>query len=300
MFRRFMLVAMLLAVPGIADAQLGKLIKQKAAEKVAGKAADKAAEKAGVRQGKQTYHAERYTEGTIGQELDQKTFEAALRGMSAVQTDYTSVQAERTRLSARVNELLPTAIPQDSAWRVRRETVEQCQRDYVNKLMEKRQAELQGRAMRPPTDQKTLRLMMAITDSATQAAQRGDSVAVERFNRRIMKLTTGIDVAADSAAAAKKCGELPSRPAAALELERVRAQIDSLMAKERTIQEQTLPNAALASGLPPLRFALARERVLTWYADQAGAGDLSRWPRREREMFERRRDDIRQALGYGK
>ena len=46
--------------------------------------------------------------------------------------------------------------------------------------------------------------------------------------------------------------------------------------------------------------ALARERILTWYADQAGAGDLSRWPRREREMFERRRDDIRQALGYGK
>src|SRR5688500_279383 len=225
----FMLVSMLLAVPGIADAQLGKVSKQKAAEKVAGKAADKAAEKAGVRQGKQTYHAERYTEGTIGQELDQKTFEAALRGMSAVQADYTSVQAERTRLSARVNELLPTAIPQDSAWRVRRETVEQCQRDCVNKLMEKRQAELQGRAMRPPTDQKTLRLMMAITDSATQAAQRGDSVAVERFNRRIMKLTTGFDVVADSAAVTKKCGVQTGRNYAELELTRVHAAIGTTM-----------------------------------------------------------------------
>ena len=295
MFRRCMLVAMMLAVPGIAHAQLGKMIKQKAAEKLAGKAA----EKAGVGQGKQTYHAERYTEATIGQELDQKTFEAALRGMSAVQNDYVSVQAERTRLSARVNELLPTAIPQDSAWRVRRATVEECQRDYLDKLMEKRQAELQGRAMRPPTDQKTLRVMMALTDSGTQAAQRGDTVAVERFNRRLIKLTTGIDVAADSAAAAKKCGVLPARPEVAVELARARAQIDSLMAKERAIQEQTLPNAARASGLPPLRFALARERILTWYADQAGEGDLSRWPRREREMFERRRDEIRRALGYG-
>ena len=300
MFRRFMLVAMMLALPGIAHAQLGKMIKQKAAEKLAGKAADKAAEKAGVSQGKQTYHAERYTEATIGQELDQKTFEAVLRGMRSVQNDYASVQAERTRLSARMNELMPIAIPLDSAWRVRRESVEQCQRDYVDKLMEKRQADLQGRAMRPPTDQKTLRLMMALTDSGTQAAQRGDSVAVERFNRRLMKLTTGIDVEADSAAAAKKCGTLPARPEPALELERVRAQIDSLMVKERTIQEQTMPNAARVSGLPPLRFALARERILTWYADQSGEGDLSRWPRKEREMFERRRDEIRQALGYGK
>ena len=112
-----------------------------------------------------------------------------------------------------------------------------------------------------------------------------------------MKLTTGIDVAADSAAAAKKCGELPSRPAAALELERVRAAIDTLMVRERTIQEQTVGKAAAVSGLPLQRFALARERILTWYADQAGeGGDLSRWPRREREMFERRHDEIRQAL----
>lgn len=296
MFRRFMLVAMMLALPGVAHAQLGKLIKQKAAEKVAGKAA----EKAGVSQGKQRYHAERYTEATIGQELDQKTFEAVLRGMSSVQNDYASVQAERTRLTARMNELAPTAIPLDSAWRVRHASIEQCQRDYVDNLMEKRQADLQGRAMRLPTDQKTLRLMMALTDSGTQAAQRGDSVAVERFNRRLMKLTTGIDVEADSAAAAKKCGTLPARPEPALELKRLRAQIDSLMVKERTIQEQTMPNAARVSGLPPLRFALARERILTWYADQSGEGDLSRWPRKEREMFERRRDEIRQALGYGK
>lgn len=295
MLRRLMLVAMMLTIPGIAQAQLGKIIKQKAGEKLAGKAADKA----GVRQGKQTYHAERYTEATIGQELDQKTFDAVLRGMSAVQNEYAGVQAERIRLSARLNELLPTAIPQDSAWRVRHASVEQCQRDYVDKLMEKRQAELQGRAMRPPSDQATLRLMMTLTDSATQAAQRGDSVAVERYNRRLMKLTTGIDVAADSAAAAKKCGVLPARPAEALEVDRVRSQIDSLMVKERTIQEQTLPNAARVSGLPPLRFALARERILTWYADQGGEGDLSRWPRREREMFERRKDEIRRALGYG-
>lgn len=296
MLRKFMLVAMLLTVPSIAHAQLGKIIKQKAAERVA----RKAAEQAGVSQGTQTHHAERYTEATIGQELDEATFNAVLRGMSAVQRDFAGVQAERTRLSARVNELLPTAIPLDSAWRERRASVEQCQRDYTNALMQRRQADLQARAVAPSMSQEQIRLMMALTDSATKAAQRGDSVAVERLNRRVMQLTTGIDVAADSAAAAKKCGEIPGRPAAALELERVRAQIDTLMVRERTIQEQTLPNAARASGLPPQRFALARERILTWYADRTAEGDLSRWPRREREMFERRRDEIRQALGYGK
>jgi hypothetical protein len=97
----------------------------------------------------------------------------------------------------------------------------------------------------------------------------------------------------------KKCGAIPPRPAAAVERERIRAEIDSLMARERTIQEQTLPKAAQASGLPPHQFALARERILTWYADQT-AGDLSRWSKREREMFQRRKDEIRQALGYGK
>ena len=291
-----MLVAMLLTVPSIVHAQLGKIIKQKAAERVA----RKAAEQAGVSQGTQTYHVERYTEATIGQELDEATFNAVLRGMSAVQREFAGVQAERTRLSNRVNELLPTVIPLDSAWRERRARVEQCQQDYQRELMERRQADLQARAIAPSMSQEQIRLMMALTDSATKAAQRGDSVAVERLNRRVMKVTYGIDVAADSAAAARKCGETPGRPAAALELERVRADIDTLMVRERTIQEQTLPNAARASGLPPLRFALARERILTWYADQSGEGDMSRWPRREREMFERRRDEIRQALGYGK
>lgn len=296
MLRRFMLVAMLLTTPSIVHAQLGKIVKQKAAER----AARKAAEQTGVSQGTQTHHAERYTEATIGQELDEATFDAVLRGMSAVQRDFAGVQAERTRLSNRVTELLPTVIPLDSAWRERHASVEQCQRDHVNQLMERRQAELQARAIAPSMSQEQIRLMMALTDSATKAAQRGDSVAVERLNRRVMQVTTGIDVAADSAAAAKKCGELPRRPAAALELERVRAEIDTLMVRERTIQEQTLPNAARVSGLPPQRFALARERILTWYADQSGEGDMSRWPRREREMFERRRDEIRQALGYGK
>ena len=296
MLRGFMLVALLLTVPSIGHAQLGKIIKQKAAERVA----RKAAEQAGVSQGTQTYHVERYTEATIGRELDEATFDAVLRGMSAVQRDFAGVQAERVRLSNRVNELLPTVIPLDSAWRERRARVEQCQQDYKRELMERRQADLQARAIAPSMSQEQIRLMMALTDSATKAAQRGDSVAVERLNRRVMKVTYGIDVAADSAAAARKCGEVPSRPAAALELERVRAEIDTLMVRERTIQEQTLPNAARVSGLPPLRFALARERILTWYADQSGEGDMSRWPRREREMFERRRDEIRQALGYGK
>lgn len=296
MLRRFMLVAMLLTVPSIVHAQLGKIIKQKAAER----AAREAAQRAGVSQGAQTYHAERYTEATIGQELDEATLNAVLRGMNAVQREFAGVQAERTRLSNRVNELLPTVIPLDSAWRERRTRVEQCQRDFTNALMERRQADLQARAIAPSMSQEQIRLMMALTDSATKAAQRGDSVTVERLNRRVMKVTYGIDVAADSAAAARKCGEIPGRPAAALELERVRAEIDTLMVRERTIQEQTLPNAARASGLPPLRFALARERILTWYADQSGEGGMSRWPRREREMFERRRAEIRQALGYGK
>ena len=296
MLRRFMLVAMLLAVPSIVHAQLGKIIKQKAAER----AAREAAQRAGVSQGTQTHHAERYTEATIGQELDEATLNAVLRGMSAVQREFSGVQAERVRLSNRVNELLPTAIPQDSAWRERHARIEQCQRDYTDALMQRRQAQLQARAVAPSMTQEQIRLMMALTDSGTKAAQRGDSVAVERLNRRLMQVTTGIDVAADSAAAARQCGELPARPAAALELQRVRAQIDTLMVRERTIQEQTLPNAARASGLPPQRFALARERILTWYADQSAGGDMSRWPRRERELFERRRDDIRQAFGYGR
>lgn len=296
MLRRFILVAMLLTLPSIVHAQLGKIIKEKTAER----AAREAAQRAGVSQGTPTHHAERYTEATIGQELDEATLNAVLRGMNAVQREFSGVQAERVRLSNRVNELLPTAIPQDSAWRERHARIEQCQRDHTDALMQRRQAQLQARAAAPSMTQEQIRLMMALTDSATRAAQRGDSVAVERLNRRLMHVTTGIDVAADSAAAARQCGELPARPAAALELQRVRAEIDTLMVRERTIQEQTLPNAARASGLPPQRFALARERILTWYADRSAGGDLSRWPRRERELFERRRDDIRQAFGYGK
>ena len=98
MLRRFMFVAMLLAVPGLVHAQLGKL-KQKAGRSPA----RRQLKRPGSAQSTQTYHADRYTEATIGQELDEKTFDAALRGMNAVQNEYTGVQAERVRLSTRVN-----------------------------------------------------------------------------------------------------------------------------------------------------------------------------------------------------
>lgn len=296
--RLYPLVAVsLLVVPGVGEAQLGRLIKQKAAEKAAGKAA----EKAGLRQGPATkHHAERYTEATIGTELDEATLQAVFRGMAAVHGEFAGVQAERVRLSNREDELRETAGPLEAAWQQRRDDVQNCQRAYVNDLMTKRMSDpqVQRAAIRPSQNPDTVRLMMALVDSMTAAAQRGDSVGGERLTRRYVKLTTGIDTAGDSAAAARKCGTVPERPAVILERERVRAQVDSVYARERAIEAQTLPKAAAASGLAPRRFALARERIMTWYVDQSG--DTSRWSRREHAMFERHKDEIRRALGYGK
>ena len=298
MFKKLspLVAASLLAVPGATEAQLGKRIKEKAAERIAGKAADKA----GLPQTTAKYHADRYTEATIGTELDEATLEALFRGMAAVQGEFAGVQAERIRLSRREDELRATAAPLDSAWQLRRDAVEKCQHDYRNDLMTKRQAELQRRAIRPSQNPDTIRLMMALVDSGGAAQQRGDSAAMERLNRRYIEVMTGIDVAADSAAAAKRCGTGPARPASSVERERVRAQIDSVYALERAIEQQTLPKAAAVSGLPPRRLALARERIMTWYSDQAEGAEGSRWSRREHAMFARRKDEIRRALGYGK
>jgi hypothetical protein len=288
-----LLAAALLAAPGTADAQLGRIIKQKAQERVAGKAAEKA--KPAPEAPK--HHAERYTEATIGTELDETTLNAALRGLLAVQGEYAGVVEERIRVQARASELSPSAGVQDSVWRERRQTVEDCQQAYLNDYMEKRQLQMTRAAMRPSQNQDTIRLMMALNDSLMAAQQRGDSVALQRLTDRANFLATGIDASAARREAAKKCGELPERPAVAVEHERLREKLHSLFERERAIQIETSSKATAASGLPAQRFALARERLLTWVEDRA-AGDTSRWSPRERALLERRHAEIRRALGY--
>jgi hypothetical protein len=288
------IVAAWLPIPAVTHAQLGRLIKQKATEKVAGKAA----EKAGLQTGPAAKEPpERYTEETIGRELDEKTLEAVFRGLAVVHSEYAALQAERARLRKRSEELQPTAAALDSVRRSRTEEVEQCRTQYLNDFAMKRQAQMARSLMRPSQNPDTIRLIMALTDSITAAHQRGDTTRVQRLTLRTMGITYGIDLDAAAGAAEKTCGTVPERSAVSIEFERIGAQMDSLVAVEREMHQRVMPKAAAASGLPLQRLLLARERILTWYSWHKG--DASRWSRREHALFLRRKDEIRRAIGYG-
>ena len=105
----------------------------------------------------------------------------------------------------------------------------------------------------------------------------------------------GFDVAKDSSVAFAKCGKFPAKPASMVKLERLKAEVDQLTEERRAAEAEIGGRAAKASGIPADKYALARERLLTWNSEGKGKSGRRSLTKEENDLFLAHASDIRKV-----
>jgi len=141
------------------------------------------------------------------------------------------------------------------------------------------------------------------TDPAAQAAlikaaqemalksPSGDAAEMRRSYAALAK-SQGIGPKADTAAAVKQCGAIPTKPAWLAEQDSLRARSAHAESDVRELEYKSGDDAANASGMDHRAFALARERVMHWYRETHGGSPIQAFGGDERKLLESRKSDI--------
>jgi hypothetical protein len=240
---------LLIALPAAASAQAGGLI-NRAKQAVA----DKAAKPAG-------------TDDHIGEPFDAASLNNALAGMraykarmnqvAAIQAQYLDNQKKRTALQESSEKT--TAAYEESSAKNRN-----CRTDYLADARANRgdpmQKKMQSLMNDPAALQKFAMESSRLNQVIMAAQAKGDTNAVKAATRDLQKLG-GVDEAADSVAADKKCGAPPPRPAATAQLDQMQQRSDDLNRQLRTAETASDTDGAQAAGVSATRFAQMKERL---------------------------------------
>lgn len=238
-----------IATPTVAQAQFGGLMK-KVKEKVAPQAA-------------KTSDAPHFDAVTV--ELTPTQLDGVIRGIKASVdalngTNGNSVVALMQRDKAAVAEIdsLEDAHPGERE-RYTNSTamIDQCRSDVFDKLHEQQTSQMQAKMMSDPAFRvkymKSVQVLQA-------AAARHDTAAIrveqERMNNAFMPGTH-----ADTVAANKKCGVVPTPPAFIAREKKLNADRDRFAQQIRDLQEKADTVAGLGSNMTRPQFATARERI---------------------------------------
>lgn len=245
---------LLIALPVSAQAQVGGLI-NKAKQAVA----DKTSKPAG-------------SDEHIGDPFDDASLSAALKGMrtfkakmsevASIQAQYLANQKERSTLQEASTRVI-------SEYETNRAKIHECQSAFRAANPIDNDALVQKKMMSLIGDQAAMQKFATESErlnKASMAAQaKGDTTAMKNATYEMMKLI-GVDMAADSIAAARKCGALPARPAAMDQLDQMQRKSDDLNRQLRATESSSDIEAARAAGVTPARFGQMRER-LTQFID---------------------------------
>jgi len=289
------LIALVASVgtPARGDAQIFKKLKDaaatKAAEKLGDKAADKAAEKAGLESSEGARGGERPGERErLGAPLTADTLELLLKGlgvMAASMEQRDRLTQQITAWHNRAAELRESSAVQH--WIERERLVTSCQSDVIRERERQVQDDMQKKVQENPAKYSAAAMKFAQEIAPLQA--KGDMEAVQKAQLKWMREMTGVDPKQDTVAARAKCGTVPPKPVQI-------AQMDSLdgLVKKGNVEVRALEatasekGAEAAGGMPSLRFAKARERLLTWFYE--GAREKHRFP--EAKLLFSRKADI--------
>ena len=272
-------VAATLAFAPPAHAQLGGLIKRKVAEKVVDKAVDKALpDKAQPAASSNSKRATRYAPAVLGDELTSDVLDATVRGLRVE----TAAYARTDSLNLEINALMarrPTSDEQQG-YREKLERVEECRTAFFPTLEQKRFEEMERRVRKPSSPvsaiQRWENARVRYQEELTAAMMRGDTAGIVTLRRSFWQ-SQGIpvDTKADTMAAQAQCGAFPPKPAGIVAQERA----DSVRAILRRLQEHSADSGAVASGLNATKYALAKERLRTWWEDANERKALGEKPR---------------------
>jgi hypothetical protein len=280
-------VALLVISGADARAQLGGLIK-KAASKVVEKKADEMAAKA---------TPEKPLDGAP---LDARSLDGVLKGLNFELEQ----QAEAVRLKAIQEQKLAAWRQADEAgrdeadaYRKVNEKVISCVSGELAERQREHAAEMPAKMMeivQAPDGQQKVKDLTELGQRMSEAAQKNDTAAMRRLNMQYLRMI-GLDPAADSAVAFRKCGKLPAAPASYVETERRAKELRDANEDLRKVESDLNERAAAVSGMPAREYFLARERLWAWYTARKykrGNGGVTR---DEDTLFQSREADIRKV-----
>lgn len=270
--------------PVTVHAQLGlKDRLKKAAEQAAGR---KASEVAGI-----PVDPKRYDAATIGTPFDATSLESTLRGLRAI-------VAQRDEARTLVRDANATATA-GTAGRERaqhdreRKRIAECRHEWMGRTMHERVQQADRRLRAPSTPDAKIEAWenARMAHDRERAATYGESDSTDMWasTRELLRKHGGMHVTPeeDEAALVKACGVLPAGGAG--------ARADSLRARARELEQSATDAGVRASGMTATRFALARERLLTYAADVASRKP-GLWSPEERRLLDARRSEIEAAL----
>jgi len=235
------------------DAQIGGLIKKKAAEKAAQKV---------VQQNQATDPKD--------VPLTEDAFRALLKGLEAERP-----RAEKARASWRRADSLEKGAQQLQEshqteyveYEKRSDAVNECQSAEGSRLSQVRQEEVEKKQNDPMLIARIQTAAMQHAQASQALMAKNDTVGLEKENAAYMKRIAqiaGQDLGADSIAIAKKCGSVPPPPAWLTQKERMERDAQSARADFRMADSEIIGAGAQASGMNIERYAQARERLTMW------------------------------------
>lgn len=257
-------------VPATAHAQFGKLVK-------------KAVDKAAPSTGKATGPAPVYDETTV--ELGAPQVDQMIAGLTAERTilvgsGQNGVQAmvkRRQAASDQRGKIAETHDRDEQAYETSSSRIESCRSETIDALQQAHTNEAQAKAMSDPAFQQ--RYMQAAQAMAAANA-RGDTAAVRKMQLQLMQ-SVYPNAKQDTAAADAKCGKPVQEPAWRAQREALAKLENALSDSIRATQDTAEATGAKRSGLTVPQFATARERILTFLANQNRSGGIPGFSQKE-------------------
>jgi len=159
-----------------------------------------------------------------------------------------------------------------TAFEERHATVLQCREEEIRNANELRRQETMQRAMADVN----VAMRFAELSQAYQAAQaRGDTAEMNRISKE-MDRSFGGATRADTAAAHRKCGPLPTRPPAMARRDSLQAVADTLNERLRRLETEADTAAVIASGMTAHQLFIAGERIGAFLGQEPKAGHVYR------------------------
>jgi hypothetical protein len=280
----------LACVSTAAHAQLGSLIK-KAAGKIENKAENKVSEKP-----------------LEGEPLTASALDAVLKGLSLeTETKEKSKQlwAAIEAKSKEVTEADRATGDEPDKWHKASRDIQSCVSRSIDESNKKHEQEMPQKMMALSNDPN----LPAVTAELQKATKRMDDarakgekltegagpwLAYTKAMANYEKLI-GFEPAKDSAVGYAKCGKPPAKPASMVKLEGLKAEVERLTEERRAAEAESGARAAKAAGMPADKYALARERLLTWNTERKAKDGKRSVTKDEDALFKSRAADIKKV-----
>lgn len=272
-------------MPATAHAQIGKLVK-------------KAVDKAAPSSGKGTGPAPVYDETTV--ELGAPQVDKVITGLTAernilVGSGQNGVQAMIKRRQAASDQRGKIAEAHDKdeqAYETSSSKIESCRSQTIDALQQAHTKEAQAKAMSDPAFQQ--RYMQA-AQAMAQANARGDTAAVRKLQLQLMQ-SVYPNAKEDTVAADAKCGKAVPEPAWHAQREALSKLENALSDSIRATQDTAEATGAKSSGLTVPQFATARERILTFLANQNRSGGIAGFSQKEVDALGAKAAELHQLI----